>query len=71
MCLNYYLSTFAEAIAKPVAARPEHTTANWIFFKRHFLSFWNNGISLLIKVETAVVCEGNAQIKIKIILYRI
>jgi len=26
MCLNYHLSTFAEAIAKPVAARPEHTT---------------------------------------------
>jgi len=28
MCLNYYLSTFAEAEAKPGAARPEHTTAN-------------------------------------------
>ncbi|MCX8142933.1 MAG: hypothetical protein N3F62_01610 [Bacteroidia bacterium] len=28
MCFNYHLSTFAEAIAKPGAARPEHTTAN-------------------------------------------
>jgi hypothetical protein len=27
MCLNYHLSTFAEAIAKPEAARPEPTTA--------------------------------------------
>ncbi|MCX8143415.1 MAG: hypothetical protein N3F62_04045 [Bacteroidia bacterium] len=25
MCLNYYLSTFAEANAKPVAARPERS----------------------------------------------
>ena len=30
MCLNYHLSTFAEAIAKPVAARPERATANEI-----------------------------------------
>ncbi|MCX8144195.1 MAG: hypothetical protein N3F62_08090 [Bacteroidia bacterium] len=28
MCLNYHLSTFTEAIAKPVAARPEHNTAD-------------------------------------------
>jgi hypothetical protein len=28
MCLNYRLSTFTEAIAKPGAARPEHNTAD-------------------------------------------
>jgi hypothetical protein len=50
----------SESEARSSPTRTHHSHKK--FFKRHFLSFLNNGIKTFTKIGNAVVCEGYAQI---------